>query len=147
MDYGKSLPFSEQGLRDLISPYLDFPFVFLETAAFNSKNTCSFLFTDFSYIITFWYDDDVEVFFNKVEDLLKSGFWLCGYFSYEFGFFLEPALYPLREKFNFPLAWLGACRRPLVIDHKTSREDFSKSAPVESSYAINNLVPNITQQD
>lgn len=96
-----------------------------------------YFFSGFETVLTFDYDDDLSLFFAEIEDYLKKGFWLCGYFSYEFGFFLEPSFAGLREKSNIPLAWLGVCPRPLEIH---SLDSF-KCQP--SFFQIGNLSPNI----
>lgn len=93
------------------------PYVFLETAFLNRENNTSFLFRDFTDILIFNSSDNPDLFFTRAENYLKRGFWLCGYFAYEAGYFLEPALYRLRQKYNFPLAWLGVCAKPLEIKH------------------------------
>ena len=96
----------EEGeLGGLLRPHLSSPFVFLETVSPDRENKNSFLFNDFKEILTFGRDDDIEMFFRKAEDFLKKGYWLSGYFSYEFGYWLEPALYHLRQKTGFPLVW------------------------------------------
>ncbi|MBD3263695.1 MAG: aminodeoxychorismate synthase component I, partial [Candidatus Omnitrophica bacterium] len=43
-------------------------------------------------------------------------FWLAGFFSYEFGYFLEPCLHKLGEHTEFPLVWLGVCRKPEMLN-------------------------------
>ncbi|MFA6281917.1 MAG: chorismate-binding protein, partial [Candidatus Omnitrophota bacterium] len=115
------------------------PFVFLETAAFDKDNTTSFLFKDFKKIITFNHNDNVDLFFDQVEAVLKEKFWLCGFFSYEFGYFLEPALCRFRGKNKFPLAWLAACKEPIQIKRKIDFPSASKT----QEFKIKNLKINI----
>jgi para-aminobenzoate synthetase/4-amino-4-deoxychorismate lyase len=135
--------FNEKNIKSLIQLHLNSPFVFLETALVDKENRLSFLFTNFSQILIFNYYDDVEVFFQKIEDFLKKGYWICGYFSYEFGYFLEPALSPLREKFDFPLAWLGICKRPIIITSPLFNDDENAT----HFYSIRNLTLNITEEE
>ncbi|UCC95361.1 MAG: aminodeoxychorismate synthase component I [Candidatus Omnitrophota bacterium] len=139
-------PFMQEDLKKLIFSSPDRPFVFLETALLDEHNTKSFLFKDFSDTLTFQPKDNVEVFFERAEELLAKGFWLCGYFTYEFGYFLEGAFAPLRRNLHFPLAWLGACKAPIVIDHRKCiscpKDSFAKSP-----YSIRDMRPNISQEE
>ena len=136
-------PFSENDLRDLIEPRLSKPFVFLETASPDKENTRSMLFDDFSHTLIFNRKDDINTFFKKCERLIKQGYWLCGYFSYEFGYFLEGALANLEKGCDFPLAWIGACKKPLIINH-------AKYIPTPNNlnklydYTVKNITPNLT---
>jgi para-aminobenzoate synthetase/4-amino-4-deoxychorismate lyase len=94
------------------------PFVFLETSAFDRENKNSFLFNDFVDILVFNYQDSPERFFRRINACLEQGLWLCGYFSYEFGYALEPALRSLLPRHSHPLAWLAVSREPTVIAQK-----------------------------
>jgi para-aminobenzoate synthetase/4-amino-4-deoxychorismate lyase len=119
------------------------PFVFLETATFDEENKNSFLFKDFTKIITFYYNDDIDFFFRQIEDALKKKSWLCGYFAYEFGYFLEPALAGLRKNYGFPLAWIGACKKPCRIPGNICNADINENNP---SYSIENIKPSLNLQ-
>jgi len=133
---------SQKEIISLLKPHLKKPFVFLETADFDKDNKGSFLFKDFSKILTFNYKDDVDAFFKKAEELSEQGQWLCGFFSYEFGYCLEPALWHLKEKNNFPLAWLAASKEPLKIIH-------SKPLPLRTNgqsgkkFLVKNIKPSL----
>ncbi|MCF7908406.1 MAG: aminodeoxychorismate synthase component I [Candidatus Omnitrophica bacterium] len=105
---------SEDYLRKLLENQ-NAPYVFLESLRLDKENQGSFLFSDFVDIVSFNRDDDLDEFFNKIENYLDKGYWLSGYFSYEFGYFLEPALASLTKKSNEPLAWLGVCKKPKTI--------------------------------
>jgi len=128
-------------LKSFLYPYQNQPFVFLETALQGKENKVSFLFTDFYDILVFHYYDDMNSFFEKIENYLKKGFWVCGYFCYEFGYFLEPALFSLKEKFSFPVAWLGVCKKPIFV-----KRPFCASL-VPNSYSLKNLTLNITEEE
>ncbi|MCM8832005.1 MAG: aminodeoxychorismate synthase component I [Candidatus Omnitrophica bacterium] len=134
-------PFGESQIKNLLNLYSKKPFVFLETARFGKENKKSFLFSDFVDIITFCSDSDVEKFFVKVENFLEDGFWLVGYFCYEFGYFLEPALANLKRNYNYPLVWLGVCKNPIIFDHKY-KNFFSQQAELYCN--IKKISPNIT---
>jgi para-aminobenzoate synthetase/4-amino-4-deoxychorismate lyase len=137
-------PFSETGLKNILKDKLSSPFVFLETASFNRENKASFLFRDFHKILTFESGDNPDLFFKEIEDFLKRDFWLCGYFAYEFGYFLEPALHALNGKNAYPLAWLGVCKRPIPIDHSRRQKNFKNP---DLFYAIKDIRPNICRRE
>ena len=92
----KPLNLTEPEIYSLLKPRLNKPFCFSETARCDKDNSASFLFKDFSKIITFNYQDNVGSFFEKRKIVWSrtTGF---ADFSYEFGYFLEPALYHLRK--------------------------------------------------
>ena len=133
-------------ISELKQSYQNKPFVFLETALIDKENQNSLLFTNFSDILTFHDQDDPHVFFKKVEDYLAKGYWVCGYFSYEFGYFLEPALKDLREKSSLPLAWLGVSRSPNIINRKDLKRNLNAESP-SLSYSVKNVCPNITEKE
>lgn len=129
-------------LEKLINQKFCFPAVVLETMF--SGAAAAGLFTDFSRILTFNYGDDPDLFFEKIEGFLNRGLWVCGFFCYEFGYFLEPALFPLREKNDFPLVWLGVCKQPKMI---SPRKKYFASQTGAGDYVINNLSFDITVQE
>ena len=121
----------------------DQPYVFLETLRFDKENRNSFLFSDFVDKLVFSQGDDLDQFFGKVESYLDKGYWLSGYFSYEFGYCLEPVLLPLLSvsQSNQPLAWLGVCKKPKAISKNQRPSEFF--AKVDDDYRIENLRPNV----
>lgn len=142
--------FSSEDIKGLLNQSIDSPVVFLETASSDAANKESLLFENFHKIITFNYGDDINLFFKKAETYLNKGYWLCGYFSYEFGYFLEPALDKLRAKTKAPLAWLGVCKNPKVISHKKRYKDLLRKPLVEKdniTYKIKNIKPNINRKE
>ncbi len=133
-------------ITELKQSYQNRPFVFLETALIDKENQSSLLFTDFSDILIFHCQDDPQLFFKKVEDYLSKGYWVCGYFNYEFGYFLESALKDLREQSNLPLVWLGVSRAPRIINHADLKSKLNEeSRPL--SYTVKNICPNITEKE
>ena len=140
--------FSSEDIKGLLNQSLASPVVFLETASLDADNKESLLFENFYKIITFNYGDNLDLFFKKAETYLNQGYWLCGYFSYEFGYFLEPALDELRAKTKAPLAWLGVCKKPRVISHKKKYKDLLRKLEKEDfTYKIKNIKPNINRKE
>ncbi|MCM8786908.1 MAG: bifunctional anthranilate synthase component I family protein/class IV aminotransferase [Candidatus Omnitrophica bacterium] len=134
--------FGESQIKNLLNLYSKKPFVFLETARFDRENKKSFLFSNFVDIVTFYSGSDVEKFFARIEDFLKKGFWLAGYFCYEFGYFLESALSNLRQNYSYPLVWLGVCKNPIIFNH-TYKNFFGKQ--LELHCDVTKINPNITK--
>jgi len=126
----------------LLKPCLKKPFVFLESANCRHR-AASFLFKDFSKIITFNHEDDVNRFFQDMQSCLCKNQWLCGFFSYEFGYFLEPALFELKGKNSFPLAWLASCPAPVEIKNLHPPRGLTTTKNGEK-FRIKNLKPNIS---
>ncbi len=95
-------------------------YVLLESNLPDERNRYSYLFLEPVEILECRSSEEIESFFNRVENALDSGFYLAGFLSYELGYFFEPRLYcPVRN--DFPLAWLGAFREPIVFDHASGR--------------------------
>ncbi|MEI8345467.1 MAG: chorismate-binding protein, partial [Candidatus Omnitrophota bacterium] len=106
---------TDSRVQRLITPVLKRPFVFLETTMPDRLNRQCLLFKDFEAILTFSAGENPKEFFASIERYLSKGYWACGYFEYEFGYVLEPALAALCAKGNRPLAWIGICRKPLEL--------------------------------
>ena len=118
------------------------PFVLLEAAEKSSEDKKTLLFERFEDIITFCSGENIKEFFKKIEHYLDEGYWIAGYFSYEFGYFLEPELFKDKDS-KQPLAWLGVCKKPQEYG---VQEPFSKKNP-ELFYSIKNIKPNITKEE
>lgn len=76
----------------------------------------SLAFQDIEEIIAFYPGDDIDKFFLKVEDYLNKGYWLAGYFTYEFGYCWESIFKFLNNLVNSPLVWLGVCKKPKPLE-------------------------------
>jgi len=109
----------------------------LETVQPDRENQNSYLFKDFKGTLVFRAGDDLGSFFKKAETFLKKGYWLAGYFTYEFGYCLEPALIRFAPKTKDVLAWLAVCRRPQTIDHRPQ---------TGGRYEIKNIKQSVTRK-
>ncbi len=93
---------------------------------FPTTNNKSMFFNNITDTISFCYGDNLENFFNNIESSLQQGYWLAGYFSYEFGYFLEPRLnYLIRPQKN-PFAWLAITKKPDLISSKELMDYYVK---------------------
>jgi para-aminobenzoate synthetase/4-amino-4-deoxychorismate lyase len=123
------------------------PYVFLETLNSSFENGSSFLFADFEKILTFNPGDNLNSFFKRLAGYSKKGYWLAGYFTYEFGYFLEGAHRFLRTESKAPLAWIGVCQKPLRINgKKKSLAEGTASFPSELSYRVRNIRPAVSRR-
>ncbi len=138
----KAFSFPESYVRSQLES-LSPPYVFLETLSPDQENHASFLFAGFKHILTFSSGDNCDQFFKKIQSYLDKGYWLCGYFSYEFGYCLEPALAHLQPKSNTLLAWLGVCAQPVILDHRKKISGPKGSSAVRD-YFLKNIAANIT---
>lgn len=109
-----------------------------ESLTQDKENKDSFLFDDFVDILVFRCGDDPDLFFRKVESYFRKGYWLAGYFSYEFGYYLDEALAKLKTKSKVPLVWLGVSKKPKL---------FRPLLKVDLPYQITGLKPNITKKE
>lgn len=102
-------------------------FIFLHTSKPDKVNWKSLLFTRPIERLRFHEGDDESFFFDRIERFQRKGKYLAGWFSYEFGYLLEPGL---RGLLNRPedsgslLADLGVFSSCNFFDHRTGQTDF-----------------------
>src|SRR5450759_3351366 len=70
------------------------PFVLLETTRCDSQNLLSYIFWEPTGKIEINNYSDLPLFFNQIESLLKAGYYLAGFFSYEAGNFFNVGTTP-----------------------------------------------------
>ena len=123
--------------------------VFLETTRITDQEFRSFLFLDPVCTLTCMGGDDPAVFFKEAEAHLAQGQYLAGWFSYEFGYLLEPVLKAQAEINNDQcLAWLGVYKTPHIYDHKEGTFagagpwPQAQNPPDQQAYSVANLSPN-----
>ncbi len=102
-------------------------FVFLETAKPDSDNSTSLLFLDPVSRLQCRSGDDSQSFLAQVESALAAGYYVAGWFSYEFGYLLEESLQGLLCRdgdASFLLADLGIFTEPCFFDHHSGKTNF-----------------------
>ncbi|MFA6385103.1 MAG: chorismate-binding protein, partial [Candidatus Omnitrophota bacterium] len=75
--------------------------------------------------------------FAKMENAVKAGYYVAGFFSYEAGSCFEERL-RVERQYDFPLIMMGVYKKP--------RSCLSR-APARNQFAISGLAMNITQRD
>jgi len=76
-------------------------------------NGCAYIFSHPKRVLIFE-EGDPKKFFLEIEKFLKKGFYVAGFFTYEFGYYLEERLKPYckRRLEGFPLAYFGVFEAP-----------------------------------
>jgi len=92
-------------------------FVFLQTDRFDKDNRFSYLFTRPIEIVSCRNLGGVKDSLNKIEKMIKKGFFAAGFVSYEMGFAFEP-VFGKKESYDFPLLWFGIFDKPLIFNHR-----------------------------
>ena len=91
--------------------------VLFETSRPDAENKYSYLFLHPVRVLQATTLDQIPALFEQIEQCLRQGWFVAGFFGYECGYGLEPAL---RKYFpgpsDFPLAWFGVYQRPFVFD-------------------------------
>jgi len=130
----------EKQIKDLLTRRKT-PCVFLESAGAVGKTEKNYLFKDFKEILVFKHGQDAQTYLKVLEAKQKAGFWLAGYFTYEFGYYLDEAHAPLRKDFGFPLAWMGVCKKPQIV-----RPSGRRQSSEELHYQIKNITAGISEE-
>ena len=122
-------------------------YVFFDTVRSDKENDSSLLFLHPQQRLECWPDDDPSAFLAELQAVLDRGQYLAGWMSYEFGYLLEPGLFPLLavdESGSGPLASFGVFSEPLTFAHQTGRNHFPVSTLSEINlpeYQIGDLQP------
>lgn len=102
-------------------------YVFLDTSKSDGVNSRSLLFLDPLERLRLYQGEDENVFLERLHKLQRQGYYIAGWFGYEFGYLLEPRL---REKLNrksdqgMVLADLGVYTSCYSYNHHTGEHDF-----------------------
>lgn len=121
--------------------------VLLETARVDEENYRSYLFLHPRKIL-----EASDTLFDQIEQALARGEWVAGFFSYEFGRFLQGMQLAENAGTNTPKLWLGVYEKPFVFNHRTGA--FEGNSPIdpdainpEASFEIRNLKLSISKLD
>ena len=98
------IPYHSLPIQNILSFLADKePFALLETTRYDPKNFLSYIFREPADKIEINNYADLPLFFDQVESLLKSGYCLAGFFSYEAGnaFNVGEGLHPLPIYLNY----------------------------------------------
>ncbi|MBU0681334.1 MAG: aminodeoxychorismate synthase component I [Proteobacteria bacterium] len=142
-------PFSQHQTAALLAGLKD-DFVFLETGKITDENYTSLLFHKPVARLQCVGDISPLEFLASCQDMLDNGFYLAGWFSYEFGLGLEPTLASLLPPRETILADLGVFNSPCSYDHRQgswSHTDVPTDLPPQASCQVTNIRLNLTQEN
>lgn len=131
-------------------------FVFLETTKVTAEDHRSFLFLRPVERLICRAGDDPALFLGRIDEYLRRGFYLAGWFAYEFGYLLEPSPTAgfATDKMAI-LADFGVYSQPYVFDHAAGTftetgpwpaADISSLEP-EPQFTVGNLRLNQSRED
>ncbi len=141
-------PFSHKQLTSLLAGLKD-DFVLLETAKITDDNFSSLLFHKPIDRLQCFGNISPVKFLDKCQEMLDRGFYLAGWFSYEFGLGLEPRLNHLLPTKDILLADLGVYHAPYSYDHRQgswSHGDIPAGLSQHESCQIENIRLSQTQE-
>lgn len=82
-------------------------FVLLETLHKDRDNNKDILFINPVSEIICFDKSELALCFNQIEERLRNGFFLAGFFSYELGYMFEETFNVKNSQFDYPLIWMG----------------------------------------
>src|SRR5436305_4121648 len=91
--------------------------VLLESTLPRGQHRRSFLFVDPVQILRMEWGGEVGNLFASVTRYLEQGYYLAGYFAYEYGSLLASLKRRADSRMHQPLVWLGVYREPWIYDH------------------------------
>ncbi|MBN2042070.1 MAG: aminodeoxychorismate synthase component I [Spirochaetes bacterium] len=122
-------------------------FFFFETNKFDKDNYRSYYFADPIKIIRLDRPECLPDFFNELSESAKK-YYLAGFFSYELGYLLEPAL-AYKTSGSFPFAYFCAYENPAIYDHKKQKfiSGNFELPREDGEYNISDLRLNVSEDD
>jgi para-aminobenzoate synthetase / 4-amino-4-deoxychorismate lyase len=127
-------------------------FIFFDTARPNEDNVFSYLFTEPATRIQCGVNDDADSFLTTLQHWLDRGYYLAGWFSYEFGSLLDRNIEGLicRPQKTGVVADFGVFKEPFRFNHLNGEHDFPVDFPDSTKlpeYAVENLALNIKERE
>jgi|JI9StandDraft_1071089.scaffolds.fasta_scaffold00215_2 para-aminobenzoate synthetase/4-amino-4-deoxychorismate lyase len=115
--------------------------VLLETNLLNEDNSRDFLFTNPVEILVAHTLPELNDLLLKIDSYIESGFYLAGYLSYEAGYLFEEGFFKKWKEtvFDFPLAWFGVYKNPIVTSkYRQDKFDLTQADSFKIvSYSLN----------
>ena len=126
-------------------------FIYFDTARPCQENRVSYLFEQAVARLQCQSADDPVAFLDELQGWLDKGYWLAGWFAYEFGEKLvgmSPGLTSRPQKSSRPLADMGVYSSPCCFDHESGNCNF----PLETTGDIGDceiigIGPNVQESD
>jgi para-aminobenzoate synthetase/4-amino-4-deoxychorismate lyase len=135
---------SEKDISGLLASLADHEhYVLLDTSKPDSENSQSLLFTEPRSRIIYRFGEDRQDFLDRLQEILEAGFYLAGWFGYEF-------LQDIRCLQGKVGAEFGVYSEPLRFDRDTPPGDLQELQAHQDTpgeYRIENLRPNMDQDE
>ncbi len=138
---GRTVPVSGELLTILNATVGDV--IWLDTGLMTPKENRSYLFTEPVSELKCDSLEDLPYFFEGIEQALKQGLWLAGWFCYEWGYLLYdrlPLLLNLHRP-HIPLALLLVFREPYILFHENEA-----AAPLNTVYSRESMLCSAAQE-
>ena len=122
-------------------------FVLLDTSLPDAHNSGSLLFTNPQEHLQFYPGDDREQFFEALRHWLSEGYYLAGWFGYEF---LHDYLDIPSKNTTHPVADLGVYPEPQQVSRANAAHLLTAKAKekcADHSYRLEQLLPNMEEQE
>lgn len=139
--------FSDKAVSDLFADLAEHDrYVFLDTSLPDQENRESLLFSQPLKLLQYRPGENRKYFFDQLQHYLEQGYYLAGWFGYEF----------LHDHLSIPCkdtesvtASLGIYHQPVVFNGSSSKTDLSSVDAKRGhaqTYRLKNLSPNMEQQ-
>ena len=125
-------------------------FALFESVCGDRENNLSYLFFEPIGTLEVKKASELPVFFDRLEDYLKNGNYVVGFFSYETGYGLEEAFRSTGESFPFSLARFHVYARPEVFEHRSGlfENGFTpKGKEIDRSFSIDNIFLDVMPEE
>ncbi|MBM9604394.1 aminodeoxychorismate synthase component I [Desulfopila inferna] len=128
-------------------------FVFLDTSKPDDVNCRSRLFVEPRERLRFFEGQNESIFLQHIHDLQRRGLWIAGWFSYEFGYLLEPHLKKRLQRASDKgalLADLGAFSKCHTFNHHSGETDFPLpvgEGPEPDEYQVTDLRTSLDEEE
>ncbi len=126
-------------------------FAFFDTAKPGEKNVTSLLFDKPIARIQCDIRGNGPAFLDEVQEWLDKGYYVAGWFAYEFGVLLHvdcPGLTFKPSGAKKVIADLGVYTKPLQFDHETGNHNFRlSSTPDLVGYEVTGMHPNVEEEE
>jgi para-aminobenzoate synthetase/4-amino-4-deoxychorismate lyase len=126
-------------------------FAFFDTAKPGEADKVSYLFQTPIRRLQCGIDNDPELFLQEIQKCLDNGYYVAGWFGYEFGALLlggTSGLSNIPEGSKRLVADLGVYGEPEIFDHQSGNYNFKlPDVGVCDGYEVSGIEPNVTEDE
>ncbi len=108
---------------------------------------CSYVFQNPLSIITAHHPHEVDAALSQIETALAAGHYVTGFFAYELGYILEPALQALLpSNLKQPLLWFGVFKKRQKLTPVQTLDWIKRRSRNEAAFSLENMHFSLSQQ-